>query len=155
MGGFIGTVHRQMRLGTLLTVALQTANALLLAGVAGVAIFAWQQAAISLGSIAVAIALVMRIRAMSDQVLWEIAGLFERIGTVQDGINTIARPPAVTDRPGAAELTVPRGEIRFEGIRFPYGRDVARLGGRSEEHTTELQTPMHNSYPFLLLKTKK
>src|SRR3546814_7222092 len=77
MGGFIGTVHRQMRLDTLLTVALQTANALLLAGVAGVAIFAWQPAAISLGSIAVAIALVMRIRAMSDQALWEIAGLFE------------------------------------------------------------------------------
>src|SRR3546814_12087855 len=71
----------------------------------------------------------MRIRAMSDQVLWEIAGLFERIGTVQDGINTIARPPAVTDRPGAAELTVPRGELRFKGIRFHYGRDVARLGG--------------------------
>src|SRR3546814_11018855 len=71
----------------------------------------------------------MRIRAMYDQVVWEIVGLFERIGTVQDGINTIARPPAVTDRPGAAELTVPRGEIRFEGIRFHYGRDVARLGG--------------------------
>src|SRR3546814_9655198 len=71
----------------------------------------------------------MRIRAMYDQVVWEIVGRFERIGTVQDGINTIARPPAVTDRLGAAELTVPRGEIRFEGIRFHYGRDVARLGG--------------------------
>ncbi|MET4700451.1 ATP-binding cassette subfamily B multidrug efflux pump [Constrictibacter sp. MBR-5] len=129
MGQFIGTVHRQMRQVTVLTVALQTVNALLLAGVAAISILAWQAAAISLGSIAVAIALVMRIRAMSDRVLWEVASLFENIGTVQDGINTIAGTPAVTDRPDARELTVPKGEIRFEAIRFHYGRDVARLGG--------------------------
>jgi len=129
MGQFIATVHRQMRQVTVLTVALQTVNALLLAGVAAISILAWQAAAISLGSIAVAIALVMRIRAMSDRVLWEVASLFENIGTVQDGINTIGTTPAVTDRPDARELTVPKGEIRFEGIRFHYGRDVERLGG--------------------------
>src|SRR5690606_28105216 len=79
MAQFIDTVHRQMRQVTQLTVALQTVNALLLAGVAAIAILAWQAAAISLGSIAVAIALVMRIRAMSDRVLWEVASLFEHI----------------------------------------------------------------------------
>jgi ATP-binding cassette subfamily B multidrug efflux pump len=121
MDGFMDTVHRQMRLVTMLTVSLQTANALLLAGVAGVAIYAWHAASLSLGDIAVAIALVMRIRAMSDWVLWEIAGLFENIGTVQDGINTIAAPRDVVDRPGAPALSVPRGEIAFEGVRFAYG----------------------------------
>ena len=129
MDGFMGTVHRQMRLVTGLTVALQTVNALLLAGIAGVAIYAWYAASISLGAIAVAIALVMRIRAMSDWVLWEIAGLFENIGTVQDGINTIARPRTVTDRPGAPALAVPRGELTFDGVRFHYGKD----GGVIEE----------------------
>ncbi len=123
MDGFMETVHRQMRLVTMLTVALQTANALLLAGVAAIAIYAWYVASISLGAIAVAIALVLRIRAMSDWVLWEIAGLFENIGTVQDGINTIALPRSVTDRPDAPALVVPRGEIAFEGIRFNYGQD--------------------------------
>jgi ATP-binding cassette, subfamily B, multidrug efflux pump len=124
MDGFMVTVHRQMRLVTRLTVWLQTVNALLLAGIAGVAIYAWYVAAtISLGAIAVAIALVMRIRAMSDWVLWEIAGLFENIGTVQDGMNTIARPMEVVDRAGARELAVTGGEIRFERVRFTYGRD--------------------------------
>jgi ATP-binding cassette, subfamily B, multidrug efflux pump len=125
MDGFMGTVHRQMRLVTKLTVALQTVNALLLAGIAGLAIYGWYAATISLGAIAVAIALVMRIRAMSDWVLWEIAGLFENIGTVQDGMNTIALP-----RTGRRPVGRPRprrdaGRDRVRPRRLPlrpYGR---------------------------------
>ncbi|MDR9439773.1 MAG: ABC transporter ATP-binding protein, partial [Halomonas sp.] len=122
MEGFMSTVHRQMRLATGLTVSLTLLNSLLLAGVAGMAIGAWYLEAVSLGIIAVAIALVMRIRFMSDWILWEVAGLFENIGTVQDGLNTIAREPAVQDAPEARALTVPRGEIRFEALRFGYAR---------------------------------
>ena len=123
MSGFLDTVHRQMRLVTWLTLCLQTVNTLLLVSVAAVAIFAWQQAAITLGAIAVAIALVMRIRSMSNWILWEVAGLFESIGTVQDGITTLAQPLAIVDRPDAAALAVPAGEIRFEQVKFHYGRE--------------------------------
>jgi ATP-binding cassette, subfamily B, multidrug efflux pump len=70
---------------------------------------------------------VMRIRAMSNWILWEVAGLFENIGTVQDGINTIAMPMAIHDRPDATELKVARGEIRFENVHFHYGRDSGVL----------------------------
>jgi ATP-binding cassette subfamily B multidrug efflux pump len=122
MTDFLATVHRQMRLVTGLTLCLQTANTILLVGMAGVAIYAWLNASITLGAIAIAIALVMRIRAMSHWILWEVAGLFENIGTVQDGINTLAQPHAIVDRPDAAELGVPRGEIRFEQVGFHYGR---------------------------------
>jgi ATP-binding cassette subfamily B multidrug efflux pump len=122
MTGFLGTVHSQMRLVTWLTFCLQTVNTCLLVGIAGVAIYAWLSSSITLGAIAVAIALVMRIRAMSHWILWEVAGLFENIGTVQDGINTLAQPLAIVDRPGAGELAVPRGEIRFEQVGFHYGR---------------------------------
>ncbi|MBB3190675.1 ABC transporter ATP-binding protein [Halomonas cerina] len=122
METFMVTVHRQMRLATLLTVSLTLLNSLLLAAIAAMAIGAWYLQAVSLGVIAVAIALVMRIRFMSNWILWEVAGLFENIGTVQDGINTIAREPAVKDRPDAVELAVPRGEIRFEALRFGYAR---------------------------------
>jgi ATP-binding cassette, subfamily B, multidrug efflux pump len=124
MDEFMVTVHRQMRLVTKLTVALHTVNSLLLASVAGVAIYGWQQDVVSLGAIAVAIALVMRIRAMSQWILWEIANLFENIGTVEDGINTISQPVAITDRPQAKELTVRRGEIVFDQARFHYGRQT-------------------------------
>ncbi|WP_027947743.1 ABC transporter ATP-binding protein [Litchfieldella anticariensis] len=122
MDTFMQTVHRQMRLVTLMTVTLTVLNSLLLASVAGIAIMAWYFSFISLGVIAVAIALVMRIRFMSDWILWEVAGLFENIGTVQDGINTIAQTPAITDQPNAKELMVPRGEIRFEQLHFHYGK---------------------------------
>ncbi len=122
MEQFMVTVHRQMRLATLLSVTLTVLNSLLLASVAAIAIAAWYFQAISLGAIAVAIALVMRIRFMSDWIMWEVAGLFENIGTVQDGINTIACEPTVKDLPGAAPLSVPHGEIRFESLRFGYHR---------------------------------
>ncbi|MBB3332080.1 ATP-binding cassette subfamily B multidrug efflux pump [Halomonas campaniensis] len=122
MEPFMATVHRQMRLATGLTVTLTLLNSLLLAGVAAMAIGAWYLEAVSLGIIAVAIALVMRIRFMSNWILWEVASLFENIGTVQDGLNTIAREPAIQDAPGAPALSVPRGEIRFEALRFGYAR---------------------------------
>ncbi|MFG6178504.1 ABC transporter ATP-binding protein [Halomonas sp. THAF12] len=125
MEGFMATVHRQMRLATWLSVSLTVLNSLLLASVATLAIGAWYFELVSLGVIAVAIALVMRIRFMSDWILWEVASLFENIGTVQDGINTIAREPAVQDAPDARELEVPRGEIRFEALRFCYERPQA------------------------------
>ncbi|WP_148254941.1 ABC transporter ATP-binding protein [Aidingimonas lacisalsi] len=122
MEGFMDTVHRQMRLATGLTISLTLLNSLLLGGIAVMAIGAWYQEAVSLGAIAVAIAMVMRIRFMSDWILWEVAGLFENIGTVQDGINTIAREPAVKDRPDATDLEVSQGDIRFDAIRFAYAK---------------------------------
>ena len=120
MDGFMVTVHQQMRLVTKLTVALQTVNSLLLAGVAGLAIYGWHLGSLSLGAIAVAIALVMRIRSMSEWVLWEIAALFENIGTVQDGMNTIALPQVVNDRPDASPLVVTQGAVAFEKVAFHY-----------------------------------
>jgi ATP-binding cassette, subfamily B, multidrug efflux pump len=122
MDEFLATVHRQMRLVTTLTLFLHLNNSVLLAATAGVSIYAWQHGLVSLGAIAVAMSLVMRFRAMSQWILWEVAGLFEEIGTVQDGITTMAQPVAITDRPDARPLVVTKGEIRFENARFHYGR---------------------------------
>jgi ATP-binding cassette subfamily B multidrug efflux pump len=122
MDEFMGTVHAQMRLITTWTTLVHVINSLLLASVGFLAIYAWQQSLISLGAIAVALGLVMRIRAMSQWIMWEVAGLFENIGTVQDGIGMLTRPVAITDRKDAATLDVDRGEIRFEDARFHYGR---------------------------------
>lgn len=124
MDGFIATVYRQMRLVTGLTFFLHANNSLLLAAIAGFSIYAWQQDLISLGSIALAMSLVMRLRAMSQWILWEVAGLFEDIGTVQDGINTIAQPLIITDRPGAPPIAVAHGEVRFANARFHYGQQT-------------------------------
>jgi ATP-binding cassette subfamily B multidrug efflux pump len=122
MDEFMVTVYGQMRLVTKLNVWLHVANSLLLAAVAGTAIYGWLEEVISLGAIAVAIALVMRIRAMSQWILWETANLFENVGTVADGITTIAQPVAITDGSEAKPLAVNRGEIAFDHARFHYGR---------------------------------
>ncbi|WP_017430940.1 ABC transporter ATP-binding protein [Vreelandella jeotgali] len=120
MEGFMTTVHNQMRLVTLLSVCLTLLNTLLLVGMAATVLVAWYTQVISLGVLAIAIALVMRVRFMSDWILHEVARLFENIGTVQDGMNTIAHTPRVQDAPDAGELVVPEGEIRFDDLHFGY-----------------------------------
>jgi len=56
----------------------------------------------------------------------EGTGIFENIGVVQEGMDTIAVPHSLVDRPDARELTVPHGEIRFEHVTFTYGRNDGR-----------------------------
>ena len=122
MDEFLSNVHQQMRLSTLLSVSLNLLNGLLLFSVAATSIWLWRLGAVSTGAIAFAIGLVLRLQGMSQWILWEVATLFENIGVVQDGIQTIARDRAVVDLPGAKALSVGDGEIRFEGVHFNYGK---------------------------------
>ncbi|MEH6388172.1 ABC transporter ATP-binding protein [Pseudomonas profundi] len=122
MDEFMTTVYRQMRLVTQINVSLYALNGILLLSVAGLAIWLWVNEAVSVGVVAVAIGLVLRLWGMSQWILWEVSALFENIGTVQDGINSISRPQVVEDAPDAVPLKVTRGEIKFEDVRFHYGK---------------------------------
>ncbi|MEM7172900.1 MAG: ABC transporter ATP-binding protein [Pseudomonadota bacterium] len=123
MDVFLDNVHRQMRLVTLLTMSLNTINALLLFSVAGLSIWLWQINAVTAGAMAFAMGLVLRLQGMSQWILWEVSGLFENIGVVQDGIETISRERSVVDAPEAPPLSVTQGEIRYEQIHFNYGKE--------------------------------
>ena len=123
MGGFLGTVYAQMRLVTGLYGCLYLLNSVCLLLVAGLGIWLWMGQAVSIGAVAVAMALVLRLWGMSQWIMWELSALFENIGTVQDGINSISLPRLVEDRPGAKQLVVTRGEIRYEDVRFHYGKE--------------------------------
>lgn len=122
MTSFLGTVFRQMRLVTMLNISLTAINMLLLFSVGGLSIVLWQYQVVSIGDVAIAVGLVLRLQGMSQWILWEVSGLFENVGTVQDGIATISRERDVTDLPDAVALDVPRGEITFEKVRFHYGK---------------------------------
>ncbi|WP_029059111.1 ABC transporter ATP-binding protein [Stappia stellulata] len=124
MWDFLKTVYRQMRLVTLLNISLHMINLLLIFASGLVSILLWQAEAVSTGDIAVAIGLVLRLQGMSQWILWEVSGLFENIGTVQDGITTISRERDVRDLPDATPLAVTEGAIRFEDIRFHYGKQA-------------------------------
>ncbi len=121
---FLKTVFLQMRLVTGMNITLTTLNMALLFAVSAMSIMLWQQGLVSTGEIAVAVALVLRFQGMSQWILWEVSGLFENIGTVQDGINTISRERDVVDVPNAKQLVVDKGEIEFERIRFHYGKEA-------------------------------
>ena len=122
MSDFLETVHRMMRLVTSLYGILYFLNSLLLAAVAAISIWLWLGQAVSIGAVAVALGLVLRLWGMSQWIMWEVSGLFENIGTVQDGIRSISLPRLVDDRPGANEIVVQKGEIGFDHVRFHYGK---------------------------------
>ena len=110
-----------LRLLTKLELVLYTMNGLLLVSVTGLALWLWSGGLLTIGAIALATGLVIRIVNMSGWVLFTVAGIFENIGIVQEGVETISRKNDVVDGPEARPLAVSRGEIRFENVRFNYG----------------------------------
>lgn len=107
-----------------MTAVLVVLNTALILGTALISIRLWQEEAISLGAIAVANGMIIRVNQMSGWILRTITTLFENIGTVQNGIETVSRPHAVVDRPGAGVLRVGAGEVTFDRVNFAYGTDL-------------------------------
>ncbi|CAG1006137.1 Putative multidrug export ATP-binding/permease protein [Burkholderiales bacterium] len=121
MGEFLGTVYRQMRLVTGFEIVNHALSMALVGSTAGATLWLWMNGQVGVGAVAASTAMALRLNGISHWVMWEMASLFENIGTVQDGINTIARPHAVVDRPDARPLDVRHGDIRFEHVSFAYG----------------------------------
>lgn len=123
MKAFLDTVHEQMRLVTLLTLVLNTLNCMLVFSITAMSLWLWSLGAVTTGAIAFAIGLVLRMQGMAHWIMWEVAGLFEHIGVIHDGLATIAKDRKVVDVPSAHPLRVTNGEIRYDTISFNYGRD--------------------------------
>ncbi|MDM0112766.1 ABC transporter ATP-binding protein [Variovorax sp. J22R133] len=123
MQDFIVTGYGQMRLVSAFEIVNHTLSMALTGGMAGTALWLWSQGTIGVGAVAAATAMALRLQGMSHWIMWEMASLFENIGTVQDGMKTLSRPRTVLDAPDAVALDVPRGEVRFENVRFSYGRE--------------------------------
>lgn len=119
---FLKPVYRQMRLATGLSVSVQTLNYLLVFSIAALSIYLWSDNAISVGAIAIAVSLALRLNGMAQWIMWEVSSLFENIGTVADGITTLSQPAQVTNIPNAKALNVSQGAIRFEQVGFNYGK---------------------------------
>jgi len=129
MNEFLDTVHPQMRLVTKLNIALWTLNMLLVFSTAALGIYLWIEGDITPGAIAIVMSLAIRLTGMSHWILWEISSLFENIGTVQDGINTLSVPSAVVDSDEATTLDVTDGKIHFDNIGFEYNPEETVFDG--------------------------
>jgi ATP-binding cassette subfamily B multidrug efflux pump len=130
MEDFLETVHRTMRLATWMLFLMTGLNALLFFAIAGIAIWLWQLNLVTLGALAFATGLVLRLHGMAHWILWEVSSLFENIGIVQDGIGTIARDHEIHDAKTAGPLQTGDAAVQFDKVGFNYGKvtgDEARI----------------------------
>ncbi|AEG92578.1 ABC transporter ATP-binding protein [Ramlibacter tataouinensis] len=122
MREFQATGYRQMRLVSAFEIVNHALVVGLILAVTGFSLWLWTRGQVGVGAVAAVTAMALRIAGISHWIMWEMASLFENVGTVQDGIATLTRPRAVLDAPGAKPLRVTRGEVRFEEVRFGYGK---------------------------------
>jgi ATP-binding cassette, subfamily B, multidrug efflux pump len=121
------TFMAQMRVITLMDLGLTVINGFLIVAVIGTAIVLWQAGAATIGTVAAASALTLRLNAMTGWIMWSLSSLFQNVGVIREGMETIAQPIDLTDVPGAPELAVTRGEIVLDRVSHHYGRGTGGL----------------------------
>jgi ATP-binding cassette, subfamily B, multidrug efflux pump len=115
-------MRRHMRLITRFHFCLTAMNAALLVATATLGVWLWATGAVNAGVVAAALPLAWQLANVAGWVSWEVTAIFENVGVVQEGMQSIAVPHSGVDKAGAQPLEVSRGEIRFENVRFGYGR---------------------------------
>jgi ATP-binding cassette subfamily B multidrug efflux pump len=131
---FLKAGYAQMRLITGFQTLTYINNSLVVFLIGALAIQLWLQDLISIGAIAIGIALALRLNGMSQWIMWEVSQLFENIGVIHDGAEMLTRPVTVKDHPDAAALKVTEGAISFEGVAFHYNKQ----GGVIEDLTLRI-----------------
>ena len=127
LGNYLGAVTHLTRMITMVRTAVAVLNGLMMTAVAAIAVSAWIAGAISTGAIAATMGLVFRLNQMSGWMMFNINGLIRAFSTIQDALETISVEPAIRDRPGAVAMPRAVGRIRFEGVRFDYGKGDVTL----------------------------
>jgi ATP-binding cassette subfamily B multidrug efflux pump len=121
MQEFMKTAHAQMRLVSQFEIVNHMLSMALVSATVGLALWLWSQGQVGVGAVAAASAMALRLNGIAHWIMWELASLFENIGTVQDGIRTLSRRHSVVDAPDARVLAVTQGDIRLERVQFHYG----------------------------------
>ncbi len=131
MEDFKETGYRQMRLVSQFEIVNQALVTVLIGAAGGYALWLWHGNEVGTGAVAAVTAMALRVNGMSHWIMWQMASLFENIGTVQDGIATLTRPLKVQDASDAATLKVTRGEVVFDNVSFNYNNERQVLDGLS------------------------
>ncbi|KRW62456.1 ABC transporter ATP-binding protein [Pseudomonas sp. TTU2014-080ASC] len=133
MGELVHKFRLQARTITLMDFLITSLNGLLIVGTGALALWLWSGDLISAGAIVLALGLVIRLNNMAEWVMWVVNGIFDNVGSVQDGMKTIAQPRLVVDKPDAKTLQLEQGAIRFDNIHFHYGKEHGVISGLSLE----------------------
>ncbi|MBC7698499.1 MAG: ABC transporter ATP-binding protein [Bacteroidia bacterium] len=127
MHEFLGTVHNQMRMVTKVEIVNHVLNMMLIISTGLMALWLWSKGEVSVGGVAAATAMSLRLNGISHWVMWEMTSLYEQIGTVQDGINTITAHNKINDAADAKPLQVQHGAVKFDAVDFSYGNKRSLL----------------------------
>ncbi|PQV57154.1 ATP-binding cassette subfamily B multidrug efflux pump [Defluviimonas denitrificans] len=117
----------EMRIVTLMDVMLTFINGLLIVSVTGLALWLWYDGQATVGVVAAATALVLRLNNMTYWIMWATTNLVQSLGVVAEGMETIAQPVALTDRAGAKPLDYREGRIEIDTLSHHYGRGAGGL----------------------------
>jgi ATP-binding cassette, subfamily B, multidrug efflux pump len=129
MHEFLGTVHGQMRLVTTVETINHLLNMLLIIASGGLALWLWSKGQVTVGGVAAITAMSLRLNGISHWVMWEMTSLYEQVGTVQDGINTLSQQHSIVDVPDAKTLEVTKGSVSFNQVDFAYTAQRLILSG--------------------------
>ena len=121
------TFQREMRIVTVMDTVLTFLNGLMILGVSALAIFLWYGGLASVGVVAAAVALVLRLNSMTYWIMWATTSLVQNLGTVQEGMQTITEPISLVDDPDAKPLNFENGLIEVKGVSHHYGRGSGGL----------------------------
>jgi ATP-binding cassette subfamily B multidrug efflux pump len=121
----------EMRLYTIMDFALTLINGFLIVAVVGWALWLWSSGMASIGVVAVASTLVLRLGAMTGWIMWALSSFFRNLGVVAEGMQTIAQPITLTDKPGANDLVLTEGKIEIDHLSHHYGKRSGGLDGIS------------------------
>jgi ATP-binding cassette subfamily B multidrug efflux pump len=124
-------LQREMRLYTVMDVSLVVLNGFLVVSVVGWALWLWSQEAASAGIVAAAAALTLRLNAMTGWIMWAVTNLFQNLGVISEGMETIAQPITLTDDTAATALGVKNGSIELANLSHHYGRDAGGIDALS------------------------
>ena len=120
MREFLAAVYALMRKISAFEIINHLLAMSLIVGSSAMAIRLWMLGEVGVGALAAIGAMSLRLNGMSHWIMWESSQLFEHVGTIHDGINTLSKTRKVIDQPDAVSLRVTRGDIRFTNICFDY-----------------------------------
>lgn len=116
------TFAREMRIITRMDVVLTMLNGALIVSATALATYLWYRGQATVGTVAAASALVLRLNSMTYWIMWAMTNLVQSLGVVAEGMETIAQPIGLVDGPAACPLEFREGRIETEGLSHHYGR---------------------------------
>lgn len=125
------TYMKENRIITNMNTGLTFLNGFLIFGVIGWALYLWTDNVASVGLIASAGAIALRINSMSGWFMETFSRILQALGVISEGMETVTQPIGLTDRENADELFVTKGAIELDAVEHHYGRETGGLHGIS------------------------